>query len=110
MAYSMSEIDSMCEAKFIAAFGAIFEQTPEIARSVWEHRPFRSFDMLLGSFFAAVKALSSSAQLDLIRAHPDLGSKATMAEASVSEQAAVGLDRLSPEEYERFQVNATEIS
>jgi len=39
----------------------------------------------------------------LIRAHPDLGSKAKMADASVQEQAGAGLDRLTPEEFDRFQ-------
>jgi 2-oxo-4-hydroxy-4-carboxy-5-ureidoimidazoline decarboxylase len=43
------------------------------------------------------------AQLALIQAHPDLGSKAKMAASSIAEQAGAGLDRLSPEEFERFQ-------
>ncbi len=50
-----------------------------------------------------VNAMSQEEQLALIRAHPDLGSKAKMADASVQEQAGVGLDRLSPSEFERFQ-------
>lgn len=50
-----------------------------------------------------VEAMSDSEQLALIKAHPDLGSKAKMAEASVKEQAGAGLDRLSAEEYQRFQ-------
>ena len=44
-----------------------------------------------------------TSKLALIRAHPDLGSKAKMAEASVQEQAGVGLDRLSLEEFTRFE-------
>ncbi|MFN5765028.1 MAG: 2-oxo-4-hydroxy-4-carboxy-5-ureidoimidazoline decarboxylase, partial [Pseudanabaena sp.] len=42
-------------------------------------------------------------QLKLICAHPDLGSKFKMAEASVQEQSTVGLDQLSATEYDRFQ-------
>jgi 2-oxo-4-hydroxy-4-carboxy-5-ureidoimidazoline decarboxylase len=48
--------------------------------------------------------MSDSEQLILIRSHPDLGSKAKMAEASVKEQAGVGLDRLNSQEFDRFQV------
>jgi len=45
-------------------------------------------------------------QLALIRAHPELAGKAaidrTLTDASASEQASAGLDRLTPAEYERF--------
>ena len=47
--------------------------------------------------------MNNKEQLALIKAHPDLGSKAKMAETSVQEQAGVGLDRLSEAEYQRFQ-------
>jgi 2-oxo-4-hydroxy-4-carboxy-5-ureidoimidazoline decarboxylase len=48
--------------------------------------------------------MTSDKQLALICAHPDLGSKLKMAEASINEQAGVGLDRLSLEEYERLKL------
>jgi 2-oxo-4-hydroxy-4-carboxy-5-ureidoimidazoline decarboxylase len=51
---------------------------------------------------AVVKALNRDEQLTLICAHPGLGSKAKMAEASIQEQASVGLDQLSLTEYEHF--------
>lgn len=45
-------------------------------------------------------------QLALIRAHPELAGKAaidrTLTEASAAEQASAGLDRLTPEEFQRF--------
>jgi 2-oxo-4-hydroxy-4-carboxy-5-ureidoimidazoline decarboxylase len=50
----------------------------------------------------AVKTASLETQLTLIRAHPDLGMRLKMSEQSVSEQAGLGLDRLSPNEFERF--------
>ena len=46
--------------------------------------------------------MSNEAQLALIKAHPDLGSKVKMAEASILEQAEVGLDKLTPLEYQSF--------
>jgi 2-oxo-4-hydroxy-4-carboxy-5-ureidoimidazoline decarboxylase len=49
-----------------------------------------------------VQGMTQAEQLALIRAHPDLGSKAKMAEASVKEQAGIGLNQLTPEEYDRI--------
>ncbi|MGB8700525.1 MAG: 2-oxo-4-hydroxy-4-carboxy-5-ureidoimidazoline decarboxylase [Thermosynechococcaceae cyanobacterium] len=101
--YAMTEVDDMSQAEFVAAFGAVFEGTPEIARAVWQLRPFQCGAGLYSQMVAVVEALPQSAKLDLIRAHPDLGSKAKMAAASVQEQAGVGLDCLSADEYDRFQ-------
>jgi OHCU decarboxylase len=46
------------------------------------------------------------ARLELIRAHPDLAGKAAIAgdltPESTREQAAAGLDRLTPQQYERI--------
>ena len=50
---------------------------------------------------------STDKQLALIRAHPDLAGKASIAgeltHASTAEQASAGLDQCSEAEYERFQ-------
>lgn len=55
---------------------------------------------------AAVREASAEDQLALIRAHPELAGKAaidgTLTDASAAEQAAAGLDRLTPEEFDRF--------
>jgi OHCU decarboxylase len=50
-----------------------------------------------------VREAPKEAQLALIRAHPDLGSRARMAQASVAEQKSAGLDALTPAELERIQ-------
>ena len=103
MSYSIAEINQMTQAEFGAAFGAVFEDTPAIALEVWHARPFQDFSALYSSMAQTVKTLSPQAKLDLICAHPDLGSKLDMAEASVNEQTGAGLTQLSSEEYERFQ-------
>jgi len=55
---------------------------------------------------AVVHAASPEEQLALIRAHPELAGKAaidrTLTEASAAEQASAGLDRLTPEEFDRL--------
>jgi len=93
----------MSQAEFTEALGTIFEHTPKIATQAWLERPFADLSELHQVMAAIVNKMSETDQLKLIRAHPDLGSKLKMAEASVQEQSTVGLDRLSASEYDRFQ-------
>ena len=101
--YILSELNQMSQEDFTIALGEIWEETPEIAQSTWNGKPFADLDALYEAMIEIVNAMSTQEQLALIKAHPDLGSKAKMAETSVQEQAGVGLDRLSEEEYQRFQ-------
>lgn len=103
MSYSLVELNQLSQEEFTQALGAIFEHTPAIARRTWDDRPFASTADLYAKMVTAVSAMTEAEKLALIQAHPDLGSKAKMAEASVSEQAGAGLDKLSVEEYDRFQ-------
>lgn len=103
MPYTLTELNQMPQAEFVNALGSIFEDTPAIAKIAWSSRPFRDLTHLHQTMLQVVETLGQDAQLALIRAHPDLGSKAKMAAASIAEQAGAGLDRLSPGEFERFQ-------
>lgn len=93
----------MSQEDFTAALGEIWEDTPEIAQQAWHSRPFEDLPALDRAMVAIVDDMSEAEQIVLIKAHPDLGNKTKMAEASVQEQAGVGLDCLSESEYERFQ-------
>lgn len=104
MSYSTAELNQMNQDEFVAALGAIFEETPLIAHQAWEKRPFADVVELHQQMVDVVQAMSREEKLRLIRVHPDLGSKAKMAEASVQEQSGVGLDRLNSAEYERLQI------
>lgn len=103
MAYSIVELNQMSQDTFTSVLGAIFEDTPTIAHQVWHDRPFTDLSDLHQKMVQIVQQMSPAAQLALIKAHPDLGSKAKMAEASVKEQAGAGLDQLTSEEYDRIQ-------
>lgn len=100
--YLTAELNQMSQPDFVAALGAVFEDTPAIAQKVWEQRPFTDQDDLHQKMVMIVNGLSQAEQLSLIRSHPDLGSKAKMADASVEEQLEVGLDRLTSDECDRF--------
>ena len=103
MPYTLDQLNAMTEAEFVAAVGPAFEDTPKIAAQVWPQRPFASVADLHQRMVALVRTMTPADQLALIHAHPDLGTRVAMAEASVSEQSKAGLNTLSPEEYHLFQ-------
>jgi 2-oxo-4-hydroxy-4-carboxy-5-ureidoimidazoline decarboxylase len=81
---------------------ALFEHSPWVeARAAVRPSGDRHADLM-----GVVADASPAEQLALIRAHPELAGKAaidrTLTEASTAEQASAGLDRLTPEEFERF--------
>ena len=96
-------LNQMSQSEFTEAIGSIFEHTPEIAAEAWRSQPFADVQNLHQVMAAIVLKMSDDEQLKLICAHPDLGSKFKMAEASIQEQSTVGLDQLSATEYDRFQ-------
>ncbi len=100
---TLSELNQMNQEAFTDTLGEIFEHTPEIAAQTWQKRPFSTLETLYQAMVTEVDHLSDQDQRKLICAHPDLGSKAKMAEASVEEQGNLGLNLLNLEEYEHFQ-------
>jgi len=103
LSYSIAMLNQMSQAEFTAVLGSIFEHTPEIAAKAWRSQPFADVQNLHQVMAAIALKMSETEQLKLICAHPDLGCKFKMAEASVQEQSTVGLDQLSATEYNRFQ-------
>jgi 2-oxo-4-hydroxy-4-carboxy-5-ureidoimidazoline decarboxylase len=103
MPYTLDQLNAMTEAEFIQAIGPVFEDTPSIATQVWPQRPFASVADLHQRMVAIAQAMPPEAKLALIKAHPDLGARVAMAEASVAEQSQAGLTNLTPEEYNQFQ-------
>jgi 2-oxo-4-hydroxy-4-carboxy-5-ureidoimidazoline decarboxylase len=103
MPYTLDQINQMTEAEFVQAIGPAFEDTPQIAAQVWPQRPFASVADLHHNMVALVRRMTDEAKITLIQAHPDLGTRMAMAEASVAEQSQAGLTQLTAAEYERFQ-------
>lgn len=90
------------KADFIARFGHVYEASPWVAEGVWPDPP-AGLEGLAKAMAAVVDAAPRARKLDLIRAHPELASRTKMADASIREQAGVGLDQCSPAEFEAFQ-------
>ena len=100
---TLADLNASDRDGFVAAIGWIFEHSPWAAQRVWRRRPFGSLDELHGAMVAEVSAAHPDEQLALLRAHPDLGSRARMTDASTSEQSGAGLDSLTVDEFERLQ-------
>jgi len=97
---------SLSHAAFIARFGPVYEASPWVAEGVWPAVEAGGLDepaALARAMRAEVDAAPREMQLALIRAHPELASRARMADASVREQAGAGLDQCSRAEFEAFQ-------
>lgn len=103
MPYPLAQLNQMTEAEFIQVIGPAFEDTPQIAAQAWPQRPFASVADLHSKMVALVRAMTEADQLSLIQAHPDLGTRVAMAEASVAEQSQAGLTQLTAVEYDDFQ-------
>ncbi len=100
---TLNEINQLSRQAFVEAAGWVFEHSPWIAAQAWESRPWQNLEALHRAMVRCVEDAPLEAKLALIRAHPDLGSRARMAEASVEEQKGAGLDSLSAVEYDHIQ-------
>ena len=103
MQVSIETLNQMGQADFAEVLGSIFEATPSIAEQVWDERPFVDVLDLHRKMVDIVEHMPLSKQIELINAHPELGSQSKMAAASVQEQASVGFDQISQPMYERIK-------
>ena len=73
-----------------------------MAERAWAARPFGSLDALYGVMLDAVTRAPREVRMGLIRSHPDLAGNVSLTDESEREQAAAGLDRLTPEQFQRI--------
>lgn len=102
MPLPIEKINQFEREEFIETLGWVFEHSPWVAERAWHHRPFASRAHLSERMNGEVAAASMEEQLALLRAHPDLGTRAKISGGSAVEQAGAGLDRLTGSEYERL--------
>ena len=100
---TIEALNSLDREGFVGAVGWVFEHSPWVAERAWIGRPFATVDALHRGMVEQVEAASSEQQLALLRAHPDLGTRARVSDASAAEQGGAGLDRLTPQEFEELQ-------
>ena len=99
----LAELNGKDREAFAGAIGWVFEGSPWVAERAWNQRPFATLDALHDAMASAVAAASRAEQLALLRAHPDLGARADMSDASSREQAGAGLDAPTGDELDRLR-------
>jgi 2-oxo-4-hydroxy-4-carboxy-5-ureidoimidazoline decarboxylase len=97
---TLAQVNALSRDEFTECFGKIYERAPWVAEQVWLKRPFETRDQLRDLMRSEVENAGRDRQLALLRAHPDLGTRAKIGEYSTKEQKGAGLDQLFPEEYE----------
>jgi 2-oxo-4-hydroxy-4-carboxy-5-ureidoimidazoline decarboxylase len=91
---------------FCAALDGVWEHSPWIAEAAAAKRPFANLEELAATMWRVVCEADEERKLALLRAHPDLAGRLARAGAltteSAGEQASLGLDRLSDDEFAFF--------
>ena len=85
-----------------AAFADIAEHSPWVAQHAFRDAPFDTREEMIASFTMAVHHADPDDQLALLRAHPDLATRAKLTTDSTNEQKGAGLDTLTATEFARF--------
>jgi 2-oxo-4-hydroxy-4-carboxy-5-ureidoimidazoline decarboxylase len=106
MTFALADLNRMDPIAFEAAVGDVFERAPWVAQAAHARRPFATVAGLHAAMMGAVRAAPREQQLGFLLNHPDLAGKAARAgdvtDESKREQASVGLDTLSADEFARF--------
>lgn len=104
---TLAEINASDRDGFVATLGHLFEHSPWVAAGTYDRRPFGSLDELHAALCETMGAAPAWSQLELLRAHPDLAGRLAKAgqltASSTQEQAAAGLDQLTPDESREIQ-------
>ncbi|MGF1471632.1 MAG: 2-oxo-4-hydroxy-4-carboxy-5-ureidoimidazoline decarboxylase [Rubrobacteraceae bacterium] len=103
---TLKEVNGLNREEFVTRFGSLYEHSPWVAESASGERPFEDLSEMNAAFARAVWKAPPERRLALIKGHPDLAGKAAMAgnltPESTREQASLGLNQLSREEFEAF--------
>jgi 2-oxo-4-hydroxy-4-carboxy-5-ureidoimidazoline decarboxylase len=99
---TIAELNGLDRSGFVDAIGWVFEHSPWVTERAFDSRPFASFEALHAAMTEQVERATFAEKLALLKAHPDLGARARLSQASTAEQAGAGLDSLTPSEFEQL--------
>ena len=103
---TLAELNRLPRPAFERDLGGIFEHSPWVASRAYAARPFATIDALHAAMMSKVRSATREEQLALVCAHPELaGAEAkagTLTAHSTGEQARLGLNALSGEEFARI--------
>ncbi len=94
-------------AAFAQALAGTYEHSPWIVEAAAARRPFATLAALKRALVEVVREAAREQQLALIRAHPELAGRASVAKTltaeSTHEQRKAGLTECTPQEFARIQ-------
>jgi len=97
------DFNTLSSEAFVARYAGVVEHSPWVVERAAARRPFAD---LAEGIIAVLKDATPDERVAVIRAHPELAGRATIAGTltaeSQSEQASAGLDRMTAPEFERF--------
>lgn len=102
---TIETLNALQPSGFVEQLAEVFEHAPWVAEAAAANRPYPSVSALHDAMMAVVRAAPPDRLQAFIAGHPELGSRVQRTELtdySQAEQGSLGLDRLSPEEFERF--------
>jgi OHCU decarboxylase len=109
MAQTRAAPGSLDHTQFVGLMAGVYEHSPWIAETAWSRGLKAQHDTVEGlheDLAAIVDAAPRERQLALLNAHPDLAGRLAvrgeLTAESISEQASAGLDKCSPEEFQRL--------
>src|SRR5665213_843594 len=94
---TIEDLNSLACAQFVSAIGWVFQARSAI------HGECSDIPALHRAMVDQVERSLPEEQLALLQAHPDLGTRARVSEASSAEQASAGPDQLTKAEFERLR-------
>lgn len=107
MALTLEQLNAADTATAVQLLDGLYEHSPWIAEQALAQRPFKSLAHLKYAMVQVLEKAGVQAQLELIRAHPELAGKAMVAKTltaeSTNEQNKAGLTACTPEELAHIQ-------
>ena len=105
MPLTLAFLNTAPQHEVLQQLPGLYEHSPWIAEKALAARPFASLAQFKYAMVEVLAAAGTQAQLDLIRAHPELAGKAadTLTTESSFEQNQAGLTRCTPQELAQLQ-------
>ncbi|MCM3788575.1 2-oxo-4-hydroxy-4-carboxy-5-ureidoimidazoline decarboxylase [Domibacillus indicus] len=99
---TIEALNNMSKQVFTETLKDLAEHSPWVIQRVGEHRPFGSREALYQQIVTIIQTANEEEKMNLIQAHPHLGTRKKMTSFSESEQKGAGLNELSEAEYEQL--------
>jgi N-carbamoyl-L-amino-acid hydrolase len=104
---TLQHLNTATHQEALQLLDGLYEHSPWIAEAALTQRPFKSIPHIKFLLAEVLKNAGREAQLDLIRAHPELAGKAMVSQSltaeSTNEQSKAGLTNCSAEEFVLLQ-------